>query len=75
LIKKEINKMTQSSSKQKDLMSKMIASADYINRISRSGAANYIITSEQISDTIRDILRDRSLNRIFKIKKIWGDEQ
>ena len=67
--------MTQSSSKQKDLMSKMIKSADYINRISRSGAANYIITSEQISDTIRDILRDRSLNRIFKIKKIWGNEQ
>ena len=66
--------MTQSSSKL-DLMSKIIKSADYINRISRSGAANYIITSEQISDTIRDILRDRSLNRIVKIKKIWGDEQ
>ena len=66
--------MTQSSSKL-DLMSKIIKSADYINSISRSGAANYIITSEQISDTIRDILRDRSLNRIVKIKKIWGDEQ
>ena len=66
--------MTQSGS-QKELYDKILNSADYINRISRSGAANYIITSEQISDTIRDILRDRSLNRIFKIKKIWGDEQ
>ncbi len=56
----------------RDLYDKILKSSEYINRISRSGAANYIITSEQISDTIRDILKDRSLNRIIKIKKIWN---
>ena len=57
---------------QRDLYDKILKSSEYINRISRSGAANYIITSEQISDTIRDILKDRSINRIIKIKKIWN---
>ena len=57
---------------QRDLYDKILKSYEYINRISRSGAANYIITSEQISDTIRDILKDRSINRIIKIKKIWN---
>lgn len=57
---------------QSSLYDRIMKSADYINRISRSGAANYIVTSQQISDTIRDILKDRSLNRIMKIKKIWN---
>lgn len=57
---------------QRDLYDRILKSSEYINRISRSGAANYIITSEQISDTIRDILKDRSINRIIKIKKIWN---
>jgi hypothetical protein len=65
--------MTQSGS-QKELYDRILKSADYINRIGRSGAANYIITSQQISDTIRDILKDRNISRILKIKKIWLDE-
>lgn len=64
--------MTQSST-QRELYERIMRSADYINRINRSGAANYIITSSQISDTIREILRDRSLSRIAKIEKIWGN--
>jgi len=63
--------MTQSST-QSELYYRIIRSADYINMINRSSAANYIITSSQISDTIREILRDRSLSRIAKIEKIWG---
>lgn len=58
---------------QRELYDKILKSSEYINKISRSGAANYIVTSQQISDTIRDILKDRSLNRIMKIKKIWRD--
>ena len=41
--------MTQSGS-QKELYDRIIKAADYINRNSRSGAANYIIISRIVSD-------------------------
>ncbi len=59
--------MTQSS-----LYDKILKSADYINKMSRSGAANYIITSQQVSQVISEIMEEKQYKRIVKLKRIFN---
>lgn len=39
--------------------------------MSRSGAANYIITSAQVADAIKEILEERAAGRKSKISRIF----
>ena len=55
---------------QKNLYEKILQSAAYINKVSRSGAGNYIITSKQVSDMISEIMSERRESRKKKIKTI-----
>ena len=59
--------MTQSS-----LYDKILKSADYINKMSRSGAANYIITTQQVSQAISEIMEEKQYKRIVKLKRIFN---
>jgi hypothetical protein len=52
------------------LYDKILKSTNYINKISTSGAANYIITSKQVSDMISEIMLERVEKRKQKIIKI-----
>lgn len=56
---------------QKDLFNKILQSSQYINKISRSGAANYIITSKQVADMISEIILERIDLRKKKILNIF----
>lgn len=56
---------------QKDLLNKIIQSSKYINKISRSGASNYIITSKQVADMISEIISERIYLRKKKILNIF----
>lgn len=56
---------------QKSLASKILRSSQYIDRMSRSGAANYIITSAQVADAIKEILEERTAGRKSKISRIF----
>ena len=58
---------------QKTLMSKILQSSQYIDRISRSGAANYIITSAQVADTLKEMLSERVAARKSKIRSIFDE--
>ena len=58
------------SQHQKNLYEKILQSAAYINKVSRSGAGNYIITSKQVSDMISEIMSERRESRMKKIKTI-----
>jgi hypothetical protein len=55
---------------QKNLYEKILQSAAYINKVARSGAGNYIITSKQVSDMISEIMTERVETRKKKIIKI-----
>lgn len=55
---------------QRGLYEKILQSSAYINKVSRSGAGNYIITSKQVSDMISEIMTDRISTRKRKIKTI-----
>lgn len=58
------------SQHQKNLYEKILQSSAYINKVSRSGAGNYIITSKQVSDMISEIMSERRESRKKKIKTI-----
>jgi hypothetical protein len=55
---------------QRGLYEKILQSAAYINKVARSGAGNYIITSKQVSDMISEIMTERVEARKKKIIKI-----
>ena len=55
---------------QKNLYEKILQSAAYINKVVRSGAGNYIITSKQVSDMISEIMSERVESRKKKIINI-----
>ena len=55
---------------QRGLYEKILQSSAYINKVSRSGAGNYIITSKQVSDMISEIMTERVETRKKKIIKI-----
>jgi hypothetical protein len=55
---------------QKNLYEKILQSSAYINKVARSGAGNYIITSKQVSDMISEIMSERIEARKKKIMKI-----
>jgi hypothetical protein len=55
---------------QKNLYEKILQSSAYINKVARSGAGNYIITSKQVSDMISEIMTERIEARKKKIIKI-----
>lgn len=58
------------SQHQKNLYEKILQSSAYINKVARSGAGNYIITSKQVSDMISEIMTERRESRMKKIKSI-----
>jgi len=58
------------SQHQRGLYEKILQSAAYINKVVRSGAGNYIITSKQVSDMISEIMSERVESRKKKIIKI-----
>jgi hypothetical protein len=58
------------SQHQKDLYEKILQSSAYINKVTRSGAGNYIITSKQVSDMISEIMSERVDKRKRKIINI-----
>jgi len=58
------------SQHQRGLYEKILQSAAYINKVVRSGAGNYIITSKQVSDMISEIMTERVEARKKKIIKI-----
>jgi len=58
------------SQHQKGLYEKILQSSAYINKVARSGAGNYIITSKQVSDMISEIMTERIEARKKKIIKI-----
>lgn len=63
------------SQHQKDLYGKILQSAAYINKVGRSGAGDYIITSKQVSDMISEIMTERREARMKKIKNILDDTE
>ena len=58
------------SQHQKNLYEKILQSSAYINKVARSGAGNYIITSKQVSDMISEIMSERRESRMKKIKTV-----
>lgn len=56
------------------LYDKVLQSANYINKMSRSGAANYIITSQQVSQAISEIFKEKNFRRMKKIYRVYGIE-
>jgi len=55
---------------QKNLYEKILQSSAYINKVARTGAGNYIITSKQVSDMISEIMTERVEARKKKIINI-----
>ena len=58
------------SQHQKNLYEKILQSSAYINKVAKSGAGNYIITSKQVSDMISEIMTERVEARKKKIINI-----
>ena len=56
------------------LYDKVLQSANYINKMSRSGAANYIITSQQVSQALSEIFQEKNYRRMKKIYRVYGIE-
>jgi hypothetical protein len=56
-------------------MSKILQSSQYIDKMSRSGAANYIITSSQVADAISEIMTERISGRKKKILSIFDEDR
>ena len=57
------------------LYDKILQSSNYINKISRSGAANYIVTSQQVSQMISEIFEEKNYRRMKKIYRVYGIEE
>ncbi len=60
---------------QKSLISKILQSSQYIDRISRSGAGNYIITSAQVAQTISELISERVSERKSKIRSMFDEDR
>jgi hypothetical protein len=60
---------------QKGLFDKLLNSAAYIDKMSRSGAANYIITSGQVSQAISELWRTRVDERKAKIRSMFDEDR
>lgn len=56
------------------LYDKILQSSNYINKMSRSGAANYIVTSQQVSQMISEIFEEKNYRRMKKIYRVYGIE-
>ena len=56
------------------LYDKVLQSANYINKMSSSGAANYIITSQQVSQALSEIFQEKNYRRMKKIYRVYGIE-
>lgn len=56
------------------LYDKVLQSANYINKMTRSGAANYIITSQQVSQALSEIFQEKNYRRMKKIYRVYGIE-
>lgn len=56
------------------LYDKVLHSSNYINKMSRSGAANYIITSQQVSQALSEIFQEKNYRRMKKIYRVYGIE-
>ena len=57
------------------LYDKILQSSNYINKMSRSGAANYIVTSQQVSQMISEIFEEKNYRRMKKIYRVYGIEE
>ena len=60
---------------QKGLFDKLLNSAAYIDKMSRSGAANYIITSSQVSQAISELWKTRVDERKAKIRSMFDEDR
>ena len=56
----------------KELINKILKASNEINKASRRGVGNYIVTSKAVSDMINDFGSKR-INRIAKIKRIFNE--
>jgi hypothetical protein len=56
------------------LYDKVLQSANYINKMCSSGAANYIITSQQVSQALSEIFKEKNYRRMKKIYRVYGIE-
>ena len=56
------------------LYDKVLQSANYINKMFSSGAANYIITSQQVSQALSEIFKEKNYRRMKKIYRVYGIE-
>ena len=56
------------------LYDKILQSSNYINKMSRSVAANYIVTSQQVSQIISEIFEEKNYRRMKKIYRVYGIE-
>ena len=56
------------------LYDKVLQSANYINKMCSSGAANYIITSQQVSQALSEIFQEKNYRRMKKIYRVYGIE-
>jgi hypothetical protein len=57
------------------LYDKILQSSTYINKMSKSGAANYIVTSQQVSQMISEIFEEKNYRRMKKIYRVYGIEE
>jgi hypothetical protein len=60
--------------KMKSLYDKILQSSNYINKMSTSGAGNYIVTSQQVSQMISEIFEEKNYRRMKKIYRVYGIE-
>jgi hypothetical protein len=56
---------------QSSLYDKILQASNYISNMSRKGASNYIITSQQVSQVISEIMEEKQYKRIVKLKRIF----
>jgi hypothetical protein len=55
----------------KNLFDKILKTASKINKYSRRGVGNYIVTSQVVSDMINGL--DKRSERMYKIKNIFNE--
>jgi hypothetical protein len=58
----------------KSLYDKILQSSNYINKMRTSGAGNYIVTSQQVSQMISEIFEEKNYRRMKKIYRVYGIE-
>ena len=56
------------------LYDRVLQSANYINKMTSSGAANYIITSQHVSQALSEIFQEKNYRRMKKIYRVYGIE-